>query len=123
MVTLLRVFLEAGFKSKAGDIGQAIRLVRKSSSIGDESELDQKMSKADEDQFVELMKSQAGQIVMDTSNFVELFNRLLQLLATILTKTSLTIEDKLIIENALSIVVGILLYKNEIFAEFKKFTS
>ena len=82
-----------------------------------------KAEQADEDQFLELMKSPAGQIVMNTCNFEQLFDRLLRLLATILSKSSLTIEDKFIIESALSIVVGILLYKNEIFAKFVGFTS
>jgi len=59
-MTLLRVFLEAGFKSQQGDISQAMRLVRKSSSIGEEGDLASKKAQADEDQFVELMKSPSG---------------------------------------------------------------
>ena len=40
LLTLLRVFLQAGFQAQeGGKIGEAIQLVRKSSSIADESDL------------------------------------------------------------------------------------
>lgn len=43
-MTLLRVFLQAGFNTQQGEIGDAIRLVRKSSSINEESEIQQKVN-------------------------------------------------------------------------------
>lgn len=122
-MTLLRVFLEAGFKSQQGDISQAMRLVRKSSSIGDEGDLASKKAQADEDQFVELMKTPEGQEVMLSSNFEQLFDKLMQLLATIMSKSTLILEDKIIIESALAIVVGILLFRNDVYARFIGFTS
>ena len=43
-------------------------------------------------------------------------------MATTLVKESLIIEDKLIIENAMAIIVGILLFRKELYAKFVGFT-
>ena len=47
----------------------------------------------------------------------------MQLLVTACSKQSLIYEDKLIIENALSIMTGTLLYKPELYPKFESFTS
>jgi len=60
---------------------------------------------------------------MLNSNFEQLFDKLMQLLATIMSKATLILEDKIIIESALAIVVGILLFRNDVYARFISFTS
>ena len=48
---------------------------------------------------------------------------MLQLLSATLTKSFLILEDKIIVENALSILVGTLLFKAEIYPKFTNFKS
>lgn len=121
LMTLLRVFLQAGFDAQGGDIGQAISMVRRSSSIQEEN--DPKMQKGASEQFSKLMNSAEGQEIMLDTNFEQLFDRVMQLLVTACSKQSLIYEDKLIIENALSIMTGTLLYKPELYPKFESFTS
>ena len=95
-------------------------MMRRSSSIVDEGEAKKKDSS--QDQFEELMKSAEGQEIMLNTDFSQLFEKSLQLIATVLSKSSLIYEDKIVIENALSIVVGILLFKKELYPKFEAFT-
>jgi len=44
-------------------------------------------------------------------------------LVTVLSKSTLIYEDKLIVENAMSIMVGILLFKQELYQKFQNYTS
>ena len=87
-----------------------MRLVRKSSSINDETQLPATEKK---DSFQELMSSPAGQAVMLETDFSALFNKILTVLTILLSKTNLVFEDKIIIENGLSIIVGTMLFKND----------
>ena len=59
---------------------------------------------------------------MLNTDFSQLFDKSLQLIATVLSKSSLIYEDKIVIENVLSIVVGILLFKKELYPKFEAFT-
>ena len=122
LLTLLRVFLQAGFNAQHGSIGQAISLVRKSSSIRDDDDFDQKKA-PEQDNLSVLMSSPEGQSIVLETNFEQLFSKVLSLLATILSKTSFIVEDKIIIENSLSIMVGILLFKKDIYPQFESFTN
>ena len=63
-----------------------------------------------------LMSSPEGQSIILETDFEQLFNKVLSLLAIILSKTTLIVEDKIIIENSLSIMVGILLFKKDIYS-------
>lgn len=45
----------------------------------------------------------------------------MDLLATLLVKTSFSLEDKIILENSISILMGTILFKNELFANFLAF--
>lgn len=121
--TLIRVFLQAGFQTQEGGISQAIQLVRKSSSIADENDLHNDGTRTEDDQFVKLMKSTEGQEVMLNTDFEKLFDKVMQILATILAKPGLIFEDKILIENALSILVGILLYRKNIYTRFISFSA
>ena len=69
------------------------------------------MTKNQEDPILALMRSVDGQDVMLSTDFNQLFDKLLEILAAMLSKTSLILEDKIIIENTLAILVGILLFK------------
>ena len=60
---------------------------------------------------------------MLNTNFEQLFDKTISLLATVLGKETLIFEDKVIIENALAVLVGILLYKKEVYAKFIGFTA
>jgi len=115
LLTLLRVFLQAGFNSQQGSIGQAISLVRKSSSMNDERDLTLKKT-TEQENLDKLMSSPDGQAIILETDFEQLFNKVLSLLATILSKTTLILEDKIIIENSLSIMVGILLFKKDVYS-------
>ena len=119
LTTLLRVFLQAGFNAKESNIGGALRLVRKSSRIDEEND----DSKKNEGSLTTLMNGPVGLEIMDSVNFDQLFDKVLQLLATMLSKKSQIFEDKVIIENALSIMIGSLLYKNELYAKFTAFKT
>lgn len=97
--------------------------MRKSSSITDENDLHSVGAKTDHDQFVKLMKSSEGQEVMLNTDFEKLFDKVMQILATVLAKPSLIFEDKIVVENALSILVGILLFRKNIYTRFIGFTA
>ena len=44
---------------------------------------------------------------MQSTDFGQLFDKLLQIVATSLTKANLILEDKIIIQNAVSMMIGI----------------
>lgn len=67
------------------------------------------------------MKSVDGQDIMLNTDFDQLFDKLLELLAVMLSKTSMILEDKIIVENSLAILVGILLFKKDCFSKFVAF--
>ena len=116
-LTLLRVFLQAGFQSQQDSIGKAVRFVRQSSSLNESSS----GNKASQDQAIELMKSPQGTEIMLSTDFGALLDKILALLAATLSKPSLVFEDRDIVENALSILVGTVLYKRELYEKFVGF--
>ena len=120
LMTLLRVFLKAGFQSQSGGIGRAITLSRKSSSIQDNTE-ETKDGAEEEDRLVALMKSPEGQQVIIETDFEQLFTKVLSTLGAVLTSPSMILEEKLIVENSLSIILGCLLYKKELWNKFTSF--
>jgi len=67
-MTLIRVFLQAGFNAQGGEIGQAINMVRRSSSIIEDSESSKKKS-AGSDQFEQLMNTPDGQEIMLNTDY------------------------------------------------------
>lgn len=123
LTTLLRVFLQAGFNAQEGGaIGNALSFVRQSSSINKASSIPDNKPKG-EDHLEKLMKSPEGMDIMLNTDFEELFGRVLDILAQTLSKTSFIVEDKVIIENALNIVVGTFIFKKELFAKFINYKS
>ena len=75
-VTLLGVFLQAGFNCQERGIGQAISLVRKSSQI-DDGDDDGANRNTEEDGLLRLMASPQGQDIMQNTNFEALFDKIL----------------------------------------------
>ena len=69
------------------------------------------------------MGSPEGQEIMLNTNFEQLLAKTLELLTTIISKSSLILEDKIIIENSISIMMGTMLYKKELFANFIGFKN
>ena len=67
------------------------------------------------------MQSPEGMDIMLNTDFEQLFDKVMNVLAMTLVKDSLIIEDKLIIENSMAIVVGILLFRKELYAKFVGF--
>ena len=60
---------------------------------------------------------------MLSTNFDQLFDKLLDLLAIMLSKTNMIFEDKIVIENTLAIIVGILMFKKDCYPKFVGFQS
>jgi len=69
------------------------------------------------------MGSPEGQDIMLNTDFEQLLAKTLELLTTIISKSSLILEDKIIIENSISIMMGTMLYKKELFANFIGFKN
>ena len=57
------------------------------------------------------------------TKFGDLLDKMLSILTVTVSKTSLILEDKIIIENALSIVVGILIYDKTLYPRFVSFNN
>lgn len=67
------------------------------------------------------MNSPEGQAVTLETDFDQLLSKVLSIMAIILSKTTQILEDKIILENALAVFVGILLFKPELYAKFATF--
>lgn len=74
-----------------------------------------------EDPILALMRQPEGTEIMLSTNFDQLFDKILDLLSVMLSKTSMIFEDKIVIENALSIIVGILMFKKNYYTKFTEF--
>ena len=60
---------------------------------------------------------------MLNTDFAKLMDKILEILAATLSKPSLVFEDRDIVENALSIMVGTVLYKKELYEKFVGFAG
>ena len=69
------------------------------------------------------MQGPEGMDIMLNTDFEQLLTKVMNVLAMTLVKDTLIIEDKLIIENSMAIIVGILLFRRELYAKFVGFTS
>ena len=69
------------------------------------------------------MQGPEGMDIMLNTDFEQLLTKVMNVLAMTLVKESLIIEDKLIIENSVAIIVGILLFRKELYANFIGFAS
>ena len=69
------------------------------------------------------MEGPIGVDIIEQIDYKAVVERILLLISQILSKPSMILEDKLIIENALSLLVGCLLHKSELLSIFYSFTS
>jgi len=74
MLTLVRVFLIAAFTTDNNkDIGQAVKLARKSSSIDGQEELDKQVKKVEKrDRLQELLHGELGMEILLSTNYSRL---------------------------------------------------
>lgn len=75
------------------------------------------------DKLQELLHGELGMEILLSTNYSRLQQKILQLIFLIVKQTKVSLEDKLIVENAISVWVGICLYKFELFDEFLSFKS
>ena len=125
MLTLVRVFLTAAFATDTNkDIGGAVKLARKSSSIDDGDTFSKKTkSEPKQDKLQELLRGELGMEILLSTNYARLQQKILELVVSVLQKEQLTLEEKIIVENAISVWVGSSLYRPELFDGFLSFTS
>lgn len=64
------------------------------------------------------MEGQLGKEIIESIDYKTLQSKILRIIAEILTKDKMIFEDKLIIENALSLWVGCIIHNNSLFGEF-----
>ena len=69
------------------------------------------------------MLTPEGQEIMLDTDFAQLFDKLLQITSTTLSKTTLIFEDKVILHNAVTMLVGILMFKPELYARFTSYQN
>lgn len=118
----------AAFSTNAdSQVFSAVSLIRKSSTVVEESVVslqDQASSR-----FAELQKLLTGDIgesIISQINYKQLQQKILTLISQVLSNSrtsSLTFEDKLIVENALSLWVGCLLHNNSLLNDFYAFNA
>src|SRR5690349_2923765 len=69
------------------------------------------------------MAGPIGEDIISQIDYQQLMQKILSIISQILGKPTMILEDKLIIENALSLLVGCVLHKNELLNDLYKFTS
>ncbi len=137
LLKILRIFIMAAFSTSTQEqsIYRAASLVRRSSSIQEDGssaiespvQIEPAHSSANEGsrfkQLQNLMAGPIGEEIISTIDYQLLTNKILTIISQILGKESMIMEDKLIIENALSLLVGCILHKNELMNDFYNFSS
>ena len=126
MLVLLRIISTAAFATDSSkNIGEAVALVRKSSSCPDEEMIDEVTLKrkfsavsASDSALNKLMSDGfASDILIDTE-FSDVCRQIMDLVSQITQKSQFTLEDKIIVENAMALWTGCILNKPELFNEF-----
>ena len=67
----------------------------------------------------DLMKDRFAEEILEETDFGQLCAQILNLVAQIIQREKLTLEDKNIVENAMALWTGCILHKPELFNEFK----
>ena len=88
MLTLVRVFLTAAFATDTNkDIGGAVKLARKSSSIDDGDTYAKKTkSEPKQDKLQELLRGELGMEILLSTNYARLQQKILELVVRVLQK-------------------------------------
>lgn len=126
-VTLSKVFITAALSATTNNVSSAMTLVRKQSSIQDDDldDVDMKEETKDSsDIFQEIMKegTTSQEIILNT-DFDSLVNKLLELSSALIVSLNFSIEHKVIVENALSLIVGAILNRPELLQHLVEFKS
>ena len=124
-MALSKVFITAALSATTNNVSSAMTLVRKQSSIQDDDldDVDMKEETKDSsDIFQEIMKegTTSQEIILNT-DFDSLVNNLLDLTSSLIVSTNFSIEHKVIVENALSLIVGSILSKPELLQHLIEF--
>ncbi len=125
LLKLLRIFIMAAFStSTESQIYAAANLIRRSSSIQEDDTTDNTYIQnqvQEGSRFKELQKLIAGPIgeeIIEQIDYKAIQAKLLTVISQVLRKSKMIFEDKLIVENALSLWVGCILHKNELLNDF-----
>jgi hypothetical protein len=70
-----------------------------------------------------LLAGPASELIISNIEYKSLLQKILTLISQVLAKKHMIFEDKLIVENALSLLVGCLLHKPELLNDLYSFTS
>ena len=108
------------------NIGEAIALVRKSSSCPDEEtydtlqepSLEKKQSTGTDFTLNKLLKQEYGMEILQNTNFGEMCAHLITLASQIVQRQQFSLHDKIVIENALALWTGCILHEPTLFKEF-----
>ena len=121
--TLSRVFFTAAFGTLEGN--NIMQMVRRSSSLADEGSTNTSVTSVKEEKELEklsnLIKGAPSAEILYNTDFEEVVKKMLDLIANVLLKKEFILEDKLIVENCLSILLGSILYQSELFKHFTHF--
>lgn len=132
LLKLIRIFIMAAFStSNESSVYASANLVRKSSSTHEEhneSTLDTASQQQPEEgsrfkQLQNLLAGPTGELIISNIDYQKLLKKILTLISEVLHKETMIFEDKLIIENALSLLVGCILHKVELLNDFYQFKS
>ena len=100
-------------------------MVRKSSSLADEGSTNTSVTSVKEEKELEklsnLIKGAPSAEILYNTDFELVVKKMLDLIANVLLKKELILEDKLIVENCLSILLGSILYQTELFKHLTYF--
>lgn len=121
LLTLLRVFIIAAIAGQPNmDTTGSLSVLRRKSSVRDAEEKKEE-SDVGHDQLVNLLKEAAGTELLLSLDFQRLQNQIMRLVASILVVDNPTTEEKQIVENSLSLWIGLVNYKPELLADFVDF--
>ena len=62
------------------------------------------------------MKSPEGQQIIIETDFDQLFAKVMSTLGAVMTSPNMILEEKLIVENCLSIILGCLMFKKDLWS-------
>ena len=100
-------------------------MVRRTSSSHEEEKVEEEQT-VEGSRFKQLQKllaGPAGELIISYIDYKSLMQKILTLISQVLAKWSIIFEDKLIVENALSLFVGCLLHKPDLLNDFYEFKS
>lgn len=117
--TLSKVFFTAAFGTLEGN--NIIQMVRRSSSLADEGAQASVKEEKELEQLSNLIKGAPSAEILYETDFELVVKKMLEFIANVLAKKEFILEDKLIVENCLTILLGSILYQPELFGHLTSF--